>query len=134
MSNTPYPASGLFNPFPKFFFTGSVRPVYPLSAQRTVPKRIPQPDWAETGIPRGEQRLSRTRIDILDVKGQEAMRKVCKLAREILDIVAAEVKPGVSTDYLDEVCHNACVEREVRTSFPDDMDCDSNLASHILLL
>lgn len=44
------------------------------------------------------------------------MRKVCLLAREVLDIVAAEVKPGVSTDYLDEVCHNACIERGVSTS------------------
>lgn len=44
------------------------------------------------------------------------MRKVCRLAREVLDIVAAEVKPGVTTDYLDEICHKACVEREVSTS------------------
>jgi methionyl aminopeptidase len=58
-------------------------------------------------------RLSRTKIDILDVKGQEAMRKVCRLAREVLDITAAAMKPGVTTDYLDEICHNACVEREV---------------------
>lgn len=42
------------------------------------------------------------------------MRKVCRLGREVLDIVAAEVRPGVTTDYLDEVCHKASVEREVR--------------------
>ncbi len=41
------------------------------------------------------------------------MRKVCRLAREVLDITAAAVKPGVTTDYLDEICHNACIEREV---------------------
>lgn len=41
------------------------------------------------------------------------MRKVCRLAREVLDITAAAMKPGVTTDYLDEICHNACVEREV---------------------
>ena len=67
-----------------------------------------------TGIPKGENKLSRTKIDILDAKGQEAMRKVCRLAREVLDIVAAEVKPGVTTDYLDEVCHKACIDRDVR--------------------
>lgn len=71
------------------------------------------PDWAETGIPKGERRLNRTKIQILDAKGQEAMRKVCRLAREVLDIVAAELKPGISTDYLDEVCHRACIERHV---------------------
>lgn len=42
------------------------------------------------------------------------MRKVCRLAREVLDIAARAAKPGVTTDYIDEVVHNACVERDVR--------------------
>ena len=109
----PDPITGHVKPFPAYPYTGSVRPVYPLSAKRTVPKTIPQPDWSETGIPKAEKRLNRTKIELLDAKGQEAMRKVCKLAREVLDVTAAEVKPGVTTDYLDEICHNACVEREV---------------------
>lgn len=74
---------------------------------------IKHPDWAVTGIPRKEMRLHKTRIEILDATAQDAMRKVCRYAREVLDIVAAEAKPGVTTDYLDEVCHKACVEREV---------------------
>jgi len=41
------------------------------------------------------------------------MRKVCRLAREVLDIAAAMVKPGVTTDQIDEVVHNACIERNV---------------------
>ena len=44
------------------------------------------------------------------------MRKVCKLAREVLDITAAELKPGITTDYLDKVCHKACIERNVRAT------------------
>ncbi|WPH05126.1 Putative methionine aminopeptidase, type I [Acrodontium crateriforme] len=111
--------NGQYNPFPKFMFTGDVRPVYPLSERRLVPKSIRHPDWAETGIPRGEERLSRTKVDILDAKGQEAMRKVCRLAREVLDICAAEIKPGVTTDYIDEVCHKACVERD---SYPSPLN------------
>ena len=39
------------------------------------------------------------------------MRKVCRLSREVLDVVAAAVKPGVTTDYLDEICHNECIKR-----------------------
>ncbi len=78
-----------------------------------MPNAIRHPDWAETGIPKGEKRLSRSKIDILDGKGQDAMRKVCKLAREVLDITAAELRPGITTDYLDDVCHKACVERNV---------------------
>lgn len=80
---------------------------------RTLPKSIERPDWAEAGIPVRENRLNRLKIDILDTKGQEAMRKVCRMAREVLDITAAELKPGITTDYLDEVCHRACVERDV---------------------
>lgn len=125
--------TGNYNPFPTHSFTGLVRPVYPLSAKRSVPKSIKRPDWAETGIPEGEKRLSRTKIDILDAKGQEAMRKVCKLAREVLDITAAELKPGITTDYLDEVCHNACVERNVSMSHLKTMLSTPNLESHILL-
>ena len=81
---------------------------------RTVPKSIKHPDWSVTGIPKAERRLNRSKIELLDTKGQEAMRKVCRLSREVLDVVAAEIKPGVTTDYLDEVCHKACVERQVR--------------------
>lgn len=104
---------GVYNPFPTYPFSGSVRPVYPLSPRRPVPKSIKHPDWAETGIPKRELRLSKSKWDFLDAEGQEAMRKVCRLAREVLDITAAAMKPGVTTDYLDEICHNACVERQV---------------------
>jgi hypothetical protein len=41
------------------------------------------------------------------------MRKVCRLAREVLDIAARAAKPGVTTDYIDQVVHEACMEREV---------------------
>lgn len=113
----PDPETGVFNPFPSYSFTGSLRPVYPLSERRTVPKSIPHPDYAETGIPKSARTLNRNKIEILDAKGQEAMRTVCRLSREVLDIIAAEVKPGVTTDYLDEVCHNACIERNVGATF-----------------
>lgn len=112
-----------------------MRPVYPLSPKRTLPKSIKRPDWADTGIPARENRLNRNKIDILDAEAQEAMRKVCRLAREVLDITAAELKPGITTDYLDEVCHRACVERDVSTyTFPPRMRLlGTNLARHIRL-
>ncbi len=110
----PDPATGLYNPFPSFSYSGPLRPVYPLSPRRAIPKSIVCPDYAESGIPMSERNVNRNKFDVLDAKGQEAMRKVCKFGREVLDIVAAEVKPGVTTDYLDEVCHNACIERNVR--------------------
>lgn len=111
----PDPATGHFNPFPTFPYTGTLRPIYPLSPRRAVPKKIKHPDYAGDGQPRSEQAFGgRRNITILNKQEQEAMRKVCRLAREVLDIAAAEVRPGITTDYLDEVVHKACLERDVR--------------------
>lgn len=44
------------------------------------------------------------------------MRKVCLLSREVLDLAAAAAVPGVTTDYIDEVVHNACIERNAYPS------------------
>lgn len=44
------------------------------------------------------------------------MRKVCRLAREVLDIAAAAIRPGITTDYIDEIVHKACIERNVSSS------------------
>lgn len=109
----PDPATGHYNPFPNFQFAGSLRPVYPLSPRRTVPASIPHPDYAIDGYPRSERKFMGRQITILNKKEQEGMRKVCRLAREVLDIAARELKPGITTDYLDEVVHKACLERNV---------------------
>lgn len=106
------PETGTFNPYPTYPFTGPLRPLYPLSPKRPVPASIPHPVWSEDGNPRYSF-ARRNVIDILDEKAQNAMRKSCILAREVLDTVGAAVKPGITTDQLDEICHNACVERKV---------------------
>lgn len=120
------PETGHFNPFPTYPFTGSLRPVYPLSPRREVPKNIPHPEWAANGIPNYPY-VRRNNITILDEKGQNAMRKSCKLAREVLDIAAAAVKPGITTDQIDEIVHKATIERNV--SVIDRMQCDICLVS-----
>lgn len=127
-------ADGHFNPFPAYPFTGSLRPVYPLSPRRAVPDKIKHPDYAHNGIPRSEQVCSfgrfapgtllihlfqltlRNKIKVLTKEEQAGMRKVCRLAREVLDIAAREVKPGVTTDHIDKVVHEACLARNVSTS------------------
>ena len=57
--------------------------------------------------------VGRHKITILDKKGQDAMRKVCRLGREVLNIAARAIKPGVTTDHIDKVVHEACIERDV---------------------
>ncbi|KAJ9130824.1 Methionine aminopeptidase [Pleurostoma richardsiae] len=125
--------SGYYNPFPNFRFTGSVRPVYPLSPQRPVPKSIPAPEWWKDGIPKYPPFMRRrNQIDILDAKAQASMRKVCGLAREVLDIAAAAVRPGITTEQLDQIVHIACIERNAYPSplnynhFPKSMCTSPN--------
>lgn len=112
---SPDPATGYYNPFPNFPYSGSLRPVYPLSPHRTLPQSIPHPVWWQDGNPRYSRSITnRNKMEILDKAGQDAMRKSCRLAREVLDIAAAAAKPGVTTDYIDEIVHKACIERNVR--------------------
>ncbi|KAK5123352.1 hypothetical protein LTR85_002783 [Meristemomyces frigidus] len=106
-------ADGHFNPFPAYPFTGSLRPVYPLSPRRAVPEKIRLPDYALKGIPISEQpTTARTKVRVLTKQEQEGMRKVCKLGREVLDIAAREAQPGVTTDHIDKVVHEATLERD----------------------
>jgi methionyl aminopeptidase len=78
-----------------------------------VPKSIPHPEWWDSGIPNYPY-VKRNNVQILDEKGIAAMRKVCRLSREVLDVAAAAIKPGVTTDYIDSVVHQACIDRDVR--------------------
>ncbi|RMZ89091.1 hypothetical protein DV736_g3681, partial [Chaetothyriales sp. CBS 134916] len=110
--------TGHYNPYPTYPFTGTLRPEYPLSNKRVVPKSIPHPEWSESGIPNYPY-VKRNTIVALDQTGIAGMRKVCRLAREVLDIAAAAAKPGVTTDYIDEVVHKACIERK---SYPSPLN------------
>ncbi|CAK7566378.1 MAG: Methionine aminopeptidase 1 [Sporothrix epigloea] len=108
---------GFYNPFPNYSFTGPLRPVYPLSAKRTVPKSIPHPDYAADGIPRTARSLLRpNKVELLDAKAQDSMRTVCRLAREVLDVAAAALRPGITTDEIDKIVHEACIERNAYPS------------------
>ncbi|CAA7271726.1 unnamed protein product [Cyclocybe aegerita] len=107
---------GTYNPFADYAFTGTVRPVYPLSPTRKVPDHIPRPDYAEDGKPRSEMQRAGQPPRILSPEEQEKMRTVCRLAREVLDIAAASVRPGISTDEIDEIVHNAIIERNAYPS------------------
>lgn len=96
-----------------------------------MPSKIKLPEYARDGIPRSEQNfVGRNKITILDKAQQEGMRKVCRLTREVLDVAAAALKPGVTTDYIDELVHKACIERDV-SDCPFD---ETGLTSDVPLL
>ncbi|KAK1232236.1 Methionine aminopeptidase 1 [Marasmius sp. AFHP31] len=101
-----------YNPFPNYSFTGPLRPMYPLSGKRAVPDHIPRPDYVDDGRVKAFFRQFAVLAAgqpprLLTMEEQEKMRKVCKLAREVLDLAASHIRPGVSTDEIDEIVHNA---------------------------
>ncbi|CAH6722909.1 methionine aminopeptidase 1 [[Candida] jaroonii] len=101
-----------YNPFPSFNYRGDLRPTYPLSARRAIPKHIKLPDYAKDGKPISEIKNDRLgKIPTLSPKEIDKIRKVGKISREILDIVAGHVKPGVTTDELDAILHKECIKR-----------------------
>jgi len=109
-------SDGSYNPFPNYSFTGTVRPLYPLSKTRAVPEHIPRPDYAESGIPLSESRRAGQPPRILSEAEQNKMRTVCRLAREVLDIAASHVCPGITTDEIDEIVHNETIKRNAYPS------------------
>lgn len=79
---------------------GSVSPV------ASVPDHIGRPEYADSGAPT-TARLSckKESIDQID-----RMRKAGKIAREVLNTVLANVRPGVTTDALDRIAHNKTID------------------------
>ena len=77
-----------------------------------MPESIKHPNYAADGNPRYSF-VARNNIPVLDKKQQEGMRKVCRLSREVLDVAAAAIRPGITTDAIDEIVHKACLDRDV---------------------
>ncbi|GJN88331.1 hypothetical protein Rhopal_001296-T1 [Rhodotorula paludigena] len=101
-----------------FAYTGKLRSVMPVEPvpKREVPDHIVKPDYAtevrgnsfSENVARVHERQGR----ILDAEQIEAMRKVSKYGREILDLAAAALRPGVTTLEIDALVHEECIKRE----------------------
>jgi len=56
---------------------------------------------------------------ILTKEEQKKLRTACQMAREVLDIAAQNIRPGITTDEIDEIVHNATIERN---AYPSTMN------------
>ena len=86
-----------------------------MTKKRDLPVSIMRPDYADhyEGVSECEERIKgNNQIKVLDDEEIEGVRLAGKLAREVLDEGAAAVGVGVTTDELDAVVHEACIERE----------------------
>lgn len=104
----------VYNPWPSFSFSGKLRP-YPHSEKRSVLPHIGRPDYADhpQGYPLSEQAVKgSSQIKVLDDEEIEGMKVSCKLGREVLDEAARVCDVGITTDEIDRIVHEACIERE----------------------
>ncbi|XP_060218873.1 methionine aminopeptidase 1A [Lycium barbarum] len=94
---------------PYFDWTGTLKP-YPISKKRAVPAHIDLPDWANDGIPKIEPNSDFQHVvEIKPPELIERMRETCRIGREVLDAAARIIRPGVTTDEIDAVVHEATV-------------------------
>ncbi|KAH7863851.1 hypothetical protein Vadar_022731 [Vaccinium darrowii] len=90
-------------------FPRSLRP-YPISRRRAIPAHIDLPDWAIDGIPKIEPNSDFQHVVEIKTPAQiERMRETCRIAREVLDAAARVIRPGVTTDEIDDVVHEATI-------------------------
>ena len=76
-----------------------------ISPMRPVPAEIARPDYAESGRPKRENPKTLIKTDDEIAR----MRKAGLAARRVLDLVGAAVKPGITTEALDEIAHAAYI-------------------------
>ncbi len=84
------------------------RPVRPsaVTSKRPVPAHILRPDYALSGKPQGP----RSRTLIKTPEQIERMRVACRAARTVLEIAKAAVRPGITTDEIDAITHQAYID------------------------
>jgi methionyl aminopeptidase len=76
-----------------------------LSPARQVPANIKRPEYVGKKAPRLGER------EVKDADTIARMRAAGRLAAQALEEVGRNIKPGVTTDYLDQVGHDFLVER-----------------------
>jgi methionyl aminopeptidase len=78
----------------------------PQTPRRTVPAQITRPDYADSGRPSGP----RSRSLVKTPEQLERLRHACRAARRALEVAKLAVRPGVTTDEIDAVTHQAYLD------------------------
>ncbi|CAF3290984.1 unnamed protein product [Rotaria socialis] len=104
-----------YNPWPGFHFTGKLRP-YPQTPRRMVPPNIARPDYADDfkGRSKSEEgeKSSSSAIRVLIEDEQDLLRDTCKVGRIVLDEAARSLRVGMTTEEIDRIVHECCIEHE----------------------
>lgn len=85
-----------------------------VSPLRSVPDHIIRPDYANPSVkffdPRNSQSETQNGIEIKDKKQIERMRKVCHYTALTRSYAGSLVRPGITTEEIDEKVHNFIVQ------------------------
>ena len=76
-----------------------------VSPRRAVPPAIPRPNYALTGRPRPSPRVTDPQLRIARI------RRACRAAAEVLAEGARALEPGITTDAIDAIVHDAYIAR-----------------------
>jgi methionyl aminopeptidase len=68
-----------------------------------VPPEVARPEYAATGHPREGGK------DVKSADELERLRRACRAAAQVLRMGGAAVRPGITTEALDELCHRETV-------------------------
>lgn len=102
--------------FVDFQFTGKIRP-WPVTKMRTVPDHIQKPDYAVTSVPLSELAIKRKKdIYVNTEEDIIKMRVVSFLGRKTLDYAHSLVKPGVTTEEIDQKVHEFIIKNNAYPS------------------
>lgn len=94
-----------------FPYAGSIRPGKQ-SRQKVVmdPNVKSKPDYWQNSVPGAKRPMLPWQIEVKTPEEIEKMRASGLLARKILDLGGRAVAPGVTTDDIDNIVHEAVVE------------------------
>ena len=53
-----------------------------------------------------------TEKELNGTEEEPGLRHACKMGREVLDVAGKALRPGITTDELDRIVHEACLERD----------------------
>ena len=77
-----------------------------ISPVHSVPDHIGRPEYAATGVPAA----ARSSCKKQSLEQIDNMRRAGRIAREVLNTVLAQVRPGVTTDALDKIAYHRTIE------------------------
>jgi len=103
-------------PVDNYKYTGTIRPGI-ISPARYIPSHIPKPDYFSSGYPTAEMNSKANRIIETKTKEEiENLRQACLIGRKALDLGHSMVKPGVTTEEIDQKVHEYIISQDAYPS------------------